>query len=146
MEGFSGIQIAITALLSSGLVGGIMTIFSKKVWSPESKNELARIGNEFAQLLLEEARAEREELRRTIDELERVILEKKEALEKLEAIAREKDQVIHMLEDRQMMVARKIREGELVSLDDVFGPKGVPTIFRGVVQEKKKESDNGEGQ
>ena len=138
------VQIVVTALLSSGLVGGLITLLSKRVWSPESKNELARIGSEFAQLLLEEARTEREELRMTIVELEASILTKEEAIERLKLMAREKDSVISLLEERQFVVARKIQQGELVSLYDIFGPKTPPEFLLGFTQKKRKEPKDGD--
>lgn len=143
MSGMNGLQIFVTALLSSGLVGGLITLLSKRVWSPESKNELARIGSEFAQLLLEEARTEREELRMTIAELEASLLSKEEAIKRLNKMANEKDSVIQLLEERQFVVARKIQQGELVSLYDIFGPKTPPEFLSAFLDERRKELGNG---
>lgn len=115
-------QIVITALLSSGLVSGIMTLLAKKAQSPESKNDLARIGNEFAHQLLKEARTEREELRKTIDELEDSNATKQEVIEKLRSVAAQKDRTIEELEGRQILVARKLQNKESITLQDIFGP------------------------
>lgn len=144
MGEFNAIQVAVTALLSSGFVGGVMTLFSKKVWSPESKNELARIGNEFAQLLLEEARAEREELRQTIKELEHSIISKEDAIDRLQSIAREKDAVIQILEERQFIVAHKIQQGEVVTMYDIFGPHAPPEFLKPFMKERRKEPRDGD--
>ena len=146
MEDLNGIQLLVTALLSSGLVGGFITLFTKKIWSPETKNDLARIGNEFAQLLLEEARAEREELRTTIRELETGLITKQETIEKLDKILDEKDLVIGLLEERQYVVARKIASGEVVSLYDIFGPRTPEDFLTGFMPERRKEPrDESEG-
>lgn len=119
----TAIQMVITALLSSGLVGGFITLVSKKVWSPESENELARIGNEFAQKLLEDARTEREELRTTIRELENGMASKEQTIDRLKRLADDKDAVIRLLEDRQYIVARKLQLGEIITVRDIFGPE-----------------------
>lgn len=131
MDGLNIVQVAVTALISSGFVGGLMTLLSKKVWSPESKNDLAKIGNDFAQLLLEEARTERAELRTTIKELEKSLVVKEEAMDRLERIANEKDVVIQTLEERQFQVARKVQLGEKVSFYDIFGPRTPPEFIVG---------------
>ena len=72
--------------LSSSFISSITTIAVKKLVSPESRNELARIGNEFAEQLLKEARSEREELRATISELEGVLVANHETITKLRHI------------------------------------------------------------
>ena len=115
------------ALLSS-FISSITTIAVKKLVSPESRNELARIGNEFAEQLLKEARSEREELRATISELEGVLVANHETITKLRHIANEKDLVIQELESRRFNVALKLRNGQTVTAEDVFGAK-VPIEF-----------------
>lgn len=115
------------ALLSS-FISSITTIAVKKLVSPEARNELARIGNEFAEQLLKEARSEREELRATISELEGVLAANHETITKLRRIADEKDLVIHELESRRFNVALKLRNGQTVTAEDVFGEK-VPIEF-----------------
>lgn len=115
------------ALLSS-FISSITTISVKKLVSPEARNELARIGNEFAEQLLKEARSEREELRATISELEGVLAANHETITKLRHIADEKDLVIHELESRRFNVALKLRNGQTVTAEDVFGAK-VPIEF-----------------
>lgn len=141
MNDTNTIQIIITALLSSGLVGGLITLFSKKVWSPEAHNDLAKIGNEFAHTLLEEARAEREELRQTIKDLEASIITKEETVRRLQRLADEKDQVISILEERQFVVARKIQRGEQVSIYDIFGPRAPEEFIKGFLKNQAKEND-----
>ena len=115
------------ALLSS-FISSITTIAVKKLVSPEARNELARIGNEFAEQLLKEARSEREELRATISELEGVLAANHETITKLRHIANEKDLVIQELESRRFNVALKLRNGQTVTAEDVFGAK-VPIEF-----------------
>ena len=115
------------ALLSS-FISSITTIAVKKLVSPEARNELARIGNEFAEQLLKEARSEREELRATISELEGVLVANHETITKLRHIANEKDLVIQELESRRFNVALKLRNGQTVTAEDVFGAK-VPIEF-----------------
>lgn len=117
------LQIIITALLSSGFVSGFIALLSKTVWSPESKNELARLGNEFAQQLLLEARSERQELRVTIQELEATVNVKNETINRLKHLAEEKDAVIHELEERQVMLAQKLQDGKPITLQDIFGDR-----------------------
>lgn len=114
--------------LSSSFISSITTIAVKKLVSPESRNELARIGNEFAEQLLKEARSEREELRATISELEGVLAANHETITKLRRIADEKDLVIQELESRRFNVALKLRNGQTVTAEDVFGAK-VPIEF-----------------
>ena len=114
-------QIVVTALLSSGLVGGFLALVTKSMWSPESKNELARLGNEFAQQLLQDAKVEREELRITIRDLEHSLSTKREIIERLNQLAEDKDIVIHDLEQRQIMMAEKLKQGKPITLQDIFG-------------------------
>lgn len=121
MEELSGVQLFITVLVSSGLIGGLATLITKRVWSPETKNDLARIGNEFAQQLLNDARAEREELRVTIKELEKNVVTKQESIDRLKKLLEEKDEAIDLCEQRHLMVARKIQMGQEVTLEDIFG-------------------------
>lgn len=138
----SVIQVIVASVLSSGLVGGIITLFTKRVWSPESKNELARIGNEFAQQLLEDAKNERTELRETIKQLEGSNFSKEQAIERLQKIADDKDTVIQQLEERQLVVARKLQRGEAVSLYDIFGenaPKELITLFSSEIRKGAKD-------
>lgn len=121
MDKLSTVQLLVTALLSSGFVAGLMTLITKKVWSPEATNDLARVGNEFAHLLLKEARTEREELRATIRDLEQGLATKDETIKRLNNLAREKDVMIKALEAKQYFIAAKIQRGEIVSLIDIFG-------------------------
>ena len=116
-------QMLVTALLSSGLVGGIIALLTKTVWSPESKNDLARLGNEFAQQLLSDAKSERQELRLTIHELEQSISTKNDAIERLKQLAAEKDRVISELEERRLKMAQKLQAGTAITLQDIFGDK-----------------------
>lgn len=118
---FNYAQIVVTVLLSSGFVGGVMALLTKQMWSPESKNDLARLGNELAHQLLVDAKTEREELRLTIRELESTITEKGEVIARLNKIAHEKDRMISDLEDRQHKLALKIHLGEPITLYDIFG-------------------------
>lgn len=114
-------QIVVTALLSSGMVGGVLALITKSMWSPESKNELARLGNEFAQQLLQDAKVEREELRITIRDLEHSLLTKREIIERLNQLAEDKDIVIRDLEQRQIKMAEKLKKGLPITLQDIFG-------------------------
>ena len=122
-------QVIIVAVLSSGLASAIVAFFSKKAWSPESKNELARLGNEFAQQLLKDARSERAELRATIHELETATIDHKGSIERLTRLVEEKDRVIHELEERRILIARKLQQGKAITLYDVFGDH-TPEEFR----------------
>jgi len=121
-------QIVVTALLSSTVVGTIVASLFKLLWTPETKNDLARLGNEFAKELLDEARSEREELRTTIKALEGVVETKKEVIGRLYALAEEKDSRIEELEARQVHIANKLQLGQRITLQDVFGAK-VPKGF-----------------
>lgn len=114
-------QIVVTALLSSGVVGGVLALITKSMWSPESKNELARLGNEFAQQLLQDAKVEREELRITIRDLEHSLSTKREIIERLNQLAEDKDVVIRDLEQRQIKMAEKLKKGLPITLQDIFG-------------------------
>lgn len=114
-------QIVVTALLSSGMVGGVLALITKSMWSPESKNELARLGNEFAQQLLQDAKVEREELRITIRDLEHSLSTKREIIERLNQLAEDKDIVIRNLEERQIKMAEKLKKGLPITLQDIFG-------------------------
>lgn len=115
------VQIVVTALLSSGMVGGVLALITKAEWSPESKNELARLGNEFAQQLLQDAKVEREELRITIRDLEHSLSTKREIIERLNKLAEDKDIVIRNLEQRQIDMAEKLKKGLPITLQDIFG-------------------------
>jgi len=126
------LQTIIAAVLSSGLISGIFTLVSKRSRSPESQNELARLGNEFASQLLEDARAERKELRATIIELEKSNSTKQETIDRLKSLLDEKDKRINELEDRQHILAGKLRAGEQITLADIFG-KNAPSEIRVVV-------------
>ena len=114
-------QAAIVAILSGGLVSGIFTLLSKRSRSPESQNELARLGNEFAAQLLEDARTERKELRLTIADLEKSNDTKQQSIDRLKALAEEKDRRIEALEQRQQVLAEKLQRGEQITLADIFG-------------------------
>lgn len=120
-------QIVIT-LLTSGLITGIFALLTKRSRSPESQNELARLGNEFAAKLLEDARKEREELRITIDKLEGIktqkdseLESKNQAIQNLTNILADKNRKIEELEFRRGVVARKLQMGEIITLRDIFG-------------------------
>ena len=119
----SVLQILITALLSSGFVGGLVALFTKQVWSPEAKNDLSRLGNEFARQLLSDAKAEREELRLTIHELENNMATTQVTVARLNAMAEEKDRVIAEFEQRLTKMARKLQQGLPISMQDIFGDK-----------------------
>jgi predicted nuclease with TOPRIM domain len=114
-------QIVVSILLSSGLIGGIMALFTKTVWSPESRNELSKMGNEFARQLLADAKAEREELRLTIRELEASNEAKTETIARLRAILTQKDETIKKLERNRVHLALKLRNGEAIHIRDIFG-------------------------
>lgn len=131
MEGLSGVQLIVGLILSSGIIGSIMSLFMKSMWSPESKNDLARIGNEFAHQLLADAKSEREELRATIRELENVGKDHTASIARLNRIVAEKDVVINELEQRQIKMAHKLQKGEVITLQDIFGeraPKGLTIV------------------
>lgn len=121
MDGVNSAQIIVTAILSSGLVTGFFAYFNKRTWSPESKNELARMGSEFAQQLLRDAKAEREELRATIKELQEFADTKQETIDRLRKICDDKDEVIEILEKQQVVVAQRIKNRQTITLKDVFG-------------------------
>lgn len=121
-------HVATVIALSSSFISSLTTIAVKKLVSPESRNELARIGNEFAEQLLREARSEREQLRATITELESVLVANHETITKLRRIAHEKDMVIQELEARRFTVALKLKHGQTISAEDVFGAR-VPAEF-----------------
>lgn len=121
MDEINVIQVLVTALLSSGFIGGFLALIQKKIWSPESENDLVRIGNEFANQLLLEARVERKELRLTITELESVNASKEDSIARLLKIVENKDAMIRQLESRQYALAEKIREGEVITFRDLFG-------------------------
>jgi len=123
MENITFAQFLVALFLSSSFMGGVFTIVTKKLWSPESKNELAKLGNEFAQQLLRDAKIEREELRLTIRELQDSISAKSQAIERLESLAKEKDKVIAELEERQYRMVNKLKEGIPITLKDIFGDK-----------------------
>lgn len=117
------VQVIVTALLSSGFVGGLMTLLQKMIPSPESKNDLARLGNEFAHQLLIDAKTEREELRLTIRELEDLITEKRDTVDRLKQLAKDKDDTIRDLEERLIKMAEKLESGQRITLRDIFGEK-----------------------
>ena len=121
------IQSIIMGILSGGLVGGIMTLVTKKARSPESQNELARLGNEFATQMLEEARTERKELRLTISELEGHVSTKQGTIDRLTKLLQDKDDKIADLESRQHLLAQKLQRGEKITLADIFG-KDAPEV------------------
>lgn len=130
------VEVLITALLTSGFVTGIFTLVTKKVWSPESKNELARLGSEFAQQLLRDAKSEREELRLTIRELQETVSIHHKTIDRLEHLAKAKDKIIAELEERQFKMAEKLRQGLPITLIDIFGddaPDGFTFIDEEVV-------------
>ena len=97
--------------------------FTKKLWSPEAKNDLAKLGNDFARQLLQDAKSEREELRLTITELEDIVQENKASIDRLKALANEKDRVIQELERRMARLAEKVSSGDPITLQDIFGEK-----------------------
>lgn len=120
-------QTIITALLSSGIVAGIFSLLTKKSRSPESENELARLGSDFAAQLLEDARSERKELRLTIIDLEKSNDTKQDTIDRLKALANDKDNRIAELERRQQLVAEKLQHGQSITLVDIFG-KEAPNL------------------
>lgn len=128
------LQSAISSLLGGGVVAGIFAVITKKSSSPESQNELARLGNDFASKLLEDARAERKELRDTIKELESTKSAQSASIEKLNGILSSKDEKIRELEDRQQTLAHKLRLGEKITLKDIFG-KDAPSEITFTVDE-----------
>ncbi len=115
------IQSLLIGIFGGGLVSGIFALLSKKARSPESQNELARLGNEFAAKLLEDARLERQELRETIRELEQSIFTKDETIQRLKTLLEQKDHQIRDLEQRRYVVAHKLQTGEKITLADIFG-------------------------
>jgi septal ring factor EnvC (AmiA/AmiB activator) len=122
------LQAIITAILSGGFVGGAFSLFTKKSRSPESQNDLARLGNEFAAQLLEDARKERTELRLTISELEQTNKEhveasttKQESIDRLKRLLEDKNDRIRILETQRETVAQKLQNGEKITLADIFG-------------------------
>jgi predicted nuclease with TOPRIM domain len=127
-------QNIIVSILGGGLVAGVFSLLTKKSKSPESQNELARLGDEFASQLLKEAQLERKELRLTIEELEKSVKEQstsiktlEESIERLKVILQAKDDRISELEDRQTLLAEKLQHGEKISLTDIFG-KDAPDV------------------
>lgn len=122
-------QIFVSVVLSSGFVGGFFALLTKRMTSPESRNDLARLGNEFAHQLLQDARTEREELRLTINELEDIVTKKHDTIERLKHLAREKDLVIKELEHRLIVLAEKINSGQTITLKDIFGEKAPNAII-----------------
>lgn len=127
-------QTVISVVISSGIVTGIMALLTKRSRSPESQNELARLGNEFAAQLLADARVERKELRETISELENSNHTKQEIIDRLKNLLDEKDKRINELEHRQQVVAHKLRSGEKITLADIFG-KDAPNDIHVVIEE-----------
>lgn len=123
MENLTFAQLVIITIFSSGLFTGIFTVITRMVWSPESKNDLARLGNEFAHQLLEDARSERKELRLTIAELEELDTKNQAIIDRLQRLADEKDRVINELEERQVTLAKKLQRNERITLQDIFGDK-----------------------
>lgn len=117
----STIQGLISGIFGAGLISGVLAIIQKRSRSPESQNELARLGNEFAAKLLEDARTERSELRTTIKELESSNSTKQETIDRLNALLEQKDRLIDELEHRRRIVARKLQIGERITLHDIFG-------------------------
>lgn len=115
------IQQVVLGILGGGGVAGIFALVNKRSRSPESQNELARLGNEFAKQLLDDARSERKELRDTIKELEESNSAKQESIDRLNTIAENKDRRIAELERRQNLVAQKLQAGEKITLSDIFG-------------------------
>lgn len=113
----------VIAVLSSSVVGGIVSMMGKKVKSPESENDLAKLGNEFAHQMLEEARTERNELRLTIRELETAVVDSEKAINRLKSLLEEKDHKIQELEEAQLMLAQKLQANEPITLRDIFGDK-----------------------
>lgn len=128
------IRTIISGLLGGGFFAGLFAIISKKSTSPESQNELARLGNEFASKLLEDARAERKELRDTIKELENTKSAQSESIDKLNGILLNKDEKIRELEGRQQTLAQKLRLGEKITLKDIFG-KDAPSEITFTIDE-----------
>lgn len=115
------IQSIVVALLTGGFVSGIFAVINKKTVSPESQNDLARLGNEFAAQLLKDAKEERAELRASITELEKSNETKEQSIKRLKKLLEEKDARIEILENHQQNVASKLQRGEPLTLFDIFG-------------------------
>lgn len=132
MESISLTQLIAAIVMSSAFTTGLFSVLSKKLQSPEAKNDLTKLGNDFAHQLLTEARNEREQLRLTIKELSSTVVTKDETIDRLKHLLREKDQVIQDLELRQVRLAKKLREGTPITLKDVFGevaPEGIMLTY-----------------
>lgn len=114
-------QIVVSMLLSTGFVSGIFALLTKSMWSPESKNDLARMGNEFARQLLADAKSEREELRLTIHELEDLDTKNRNTIARLQKLLEDKNRKIQELERRLNDMAQKLHSGTPISLRDIFG-------------------------
>jgi len=128
-------QTIAVAILTGGLVSGIFALVTKRARSPESQNELARLGNEFATKLLEDARTERTELRLTIKDLESSNGTKQTTIDRLNALLETKNNRIDELEKRQQIVAVKLQAGEKITLQDIFG-EDAPTDIHVVVDKE----------
>lgn len=115
------IQTAVSSVVVAAVVSGIFTYVNKRSKSPESQNQLAQIGADFAAKLLSDAVVERRELRTTITELEKSNDVKQESIDRLKGILAEKDRRIADLVNRQHMVASKLQRGEVITLQDIFG-------------------------
>jgi predicted RNase H-like nuclease (RuvC/YqgF family) len=133
------LQNLVVVIITSGLVTGIFSLLTKRSKSPESQNDLARLGNDFAAQLLKEAQEERKELRTTIGNLEALLEQKKReynttieekdayietlenSIETLKSILKSKTDRIEELEARQQLLAEKLQKGEKISLTDIFG-------------------------
>lgn len=129
-------QTIAVAVLTGGLVSGIFALVTKRARSPESQNELARLGNDFAAKLLEDARTERGELRQTIKELEGSNGTKQETIDRLNALLEKKNERIDELERRQQVTARKLQAGEKITLQDIFGEDAPVDIHIAVVDKE----------
>lgn len=129
MDGPNTLQVIIAAVLSSSFIGGVFTLLTKKVSSPENKTSLASLSNEFASQLLTDARAEREELRLTIRELERLLGKNEDTIKRLNALLVEKDRRITELDEHRKVMLTKINLGQRVTLTDLFGDIAPPGII-----------------
>jgi septal ring factor EnvC (AmiA/AmiB activator) len=120
------LQAALSGSLGAAVVTGafllVNGLVSKRLRSPADENERTKLGNDFLRSLLEDARKEREELRMTIKELKESGETKDETIARLETLAESKDSRIEELETRIENMARKLQAGDIITLQDVFGP------------------------
>lgn len=133
-----------TAVIVAAVVTGIFTVIVRRMRTPETaiaEKKLTQDAVAAAQALyqgmLMDASNERKELRQTITELEQLSLKRgedirhrDEAIARLNEIIRKKDEHIRALEARQRANAEKLRQGELLTLEDILGEvtDTIPTL------------------